>query len=136
MPGIHVFASLGKKDVDGRTKPGHDKESRSGLIAFAAKPDAFLGFHLRHLEQTDEHGKLVPPRKPGQGRDGLRNEQSGLVGPAISRNLVALRAPGLARGSAPPPAPCPGQKPIQCRVFLQDTLFESTTIGRIFQLFG
>jgi len=24
VPGIHVFRSTGKKDVDGRVKPGHD----------------------------------------------------------------------------------------------------------------
>jgi hypothetical protein len=24
VPGIHVFAHLSKKDVDGRDKPGHD----------------------------------------------------------------------------------------------------------------
>ncbi len=61
-----------------------------GKVALAAKPDAFLGFHPRHLKQADEYGKLVPPRKPSQGRDGFGNEQSGLVGPAISRTLVAL----------------------------------------------
>jgi hypothetical protein len=26
VPGIHVFAEFGKKDVDGRAKPGHDKK--------------------------------------------------------------------------------------------------------------
>jgi hypothetical protein len=25
VPGIHVFAHLNKKDVDGRDKPGHDE---------------------------------------------------------------------------------------------------------------
>jgi len=25
VPGIHVFGSVIKKDVDGRDKPGHDK---------------------------------------------------------------------------------------------------------------
>jgi hypothetical protein len=25
VPGIHVLASLSKKDVDGRDKPGHDE---------------------------------------------------------------------------------------------------------------
>ena len=24
VPGIHVFAHIGKQDVDGRVKPGHD----------------------------------------------------------------------------------------------------------------
>ena len=26
LPGIHVFCLNGKKDVDGRDKPGHDEE--------------------------------------------------------------------------------------------------------------
>ena len=26
VPGIHVFRSTSKKDVDGRVKPGHDDE--------------------------------------------------------------------------------------------------------------
>jgi hypothetical protein len=26
VPGIHVFSGLGKKDVDGRDKPGHEGE--------------------------------------------------------------------------------------------------------------
>ena len=26
VPGIHVFAATGEKDVDGRDKPGHDEE--------------------------------------------------------------------------------------------------------------
>jgi citronellyl-CoA dehydrogenase len=25
VPGIHVFLSISKKDVDGRDKPGHDE---------------------------------------------------------------------------------------------------------------
>jgi hypothetical protein len=25
VPGIHVFLSIAKKDVDGRVKPGHDE---------------------------------------------------------------------------------------------------------------
>jgi hypothetical protein len=25
VPGIHVFLSVSKKDVDGRVKPGHDE---------------------------------------------------------------------------------------------------------------
>jgi hypothetical protein len=28
VPGIHVFGSASKKDVDGRDKPGHDDESQ------------------------------------------------------------------------------------------------------------
>jgi hypothetical protein len=29
VPGIHVFLSIPKKDVDGRVKPGHDEEVSS-----------------------------------------------------------------------------------------------------------
>jgi hypothetical protein len=29
VPGIHVFASLAKEDVDGRDKPGHDEKSNA-----------------------------------------------------------------------------------------------------------
>jgi hypothetical protein len=28
VPGIHVLASVGKSDVDGRDKPGHDETTR------------------------------------------------------------------------------------------------------------
>jgi hypothetical protein len=27
VPGIHVLAALGKKDVDGRDEPGHDEKA-------------------------------------------------------------------------------------------------------------
>jgi hypothetical protein len=30
VPGIHVFLLAGRKDVDGRDKPGHDDESEAG----------------------------------------------------------------------------------------------------------
>ena len=29
VPGIHVLLHLGRKDVDGRDKPGHDEEKDS-----------------------------------------------------------------------------------------------------------
>jgi hypothetical protein len=28
VPGIHVFLSTKKKDVDGRVKPGHDEKNK------------------------------------------------------------------------------------------------------------
>jgi hypothetical protein len=31
VPGVHVLGSLGKKDVDGRDKPGHDGFRVDGL---------------------------------------------------------------------------------------------------------
>ncbi len=38
VPGIHVFARISTKDVDGRDKPGHDDgESNLVVIASAAK---------------------------------------------------------------------------------------------------
>jgi hypothetical protein len=32
VPGIHVFGSTGKKDVDGRDKPGHDEDYSVKLL--------------------------------------------------------------------------------------------------------
>jgi hypothetical protein len=53
-------------------------------ITLAAEPDAFFRFHLRHLEQRDQHAQPVSPRQPGQGRCSLGNERRGLIGPAVS----------------------------------------------------
>ena len=37
VPGIHVFSSFrGRKDVDGRVKPGHDERSRIPMRRWAA----------------------------------------------------------------------------------------------------
>src|SRR5258708_3256056 len=33
VPGIHVFATLRKKDVDGRDEPGHDGDGRNNSLA-------------------------------------------------------------------------------------------------------
>src|SRR5437868_4120113 len=35
VPGIHVFRSCGKKDVDGRDKPGHDVERSRDLTCYS-----------------------------------------------------------------------------------------------------
>jgi hypothetical protein len=32
VPGIHVFDPAGKKDVDGRVKPGHDEGREHGSL--------------------------------------------------------------------------------------------------------
>jgi hypothetical protein len=49
VPGIHVFASLEKKDVDGRDKPGHDEESHRMAILERRMDRAVLPFaSLRH----------------------------------------------------------------------------------------
>ena len=42
VPGIHVFVSTSKKDVDGRDKPGHDEPIESAR------------FHRLHFE-PDSH---------------------------------------------------------------------------------
>jgi len=36
VPGIHVFECLGKQDVDGRDKPGHDEKSDSFSRRYAS----------------------------------------------------------------------------------------------------
>jgi hypothetical protein len=42
VPGMHVFASPGKKDVDGRDKPGHDEKRRSQKLNPFAVHQRFL----------------------------------------------------------------------------------------------
>ena len=51
MPGIHVFAPLEQKDVDGRDKPGHDEFGTPH-------------FHSLHFESVAEKLKH-PPQKFG-----------------------------------------------------------------------
>jgi hypothetical protein len=47
-PGIHVFLSISKKDVDGRVKPGHDEnDSFSKRLESPAKWACFFGQTLR-----------------------------------------------------------------------------------------
>jgi hypothetical protein len=118
-----------------RTKPGPD-EKESGQIALASEPNTLFRFHLRHLKQTDEDAKPVPPCQLGQVSGDLSDERRSLVGSAISRLFVGLRPTPLARGGARPATLYLGQKNIQCRVLVTDTLFESATLGRISQLFG
>jgi hypothetical protein len=48
VPGIHVFLSISKKDVDGRVKPGHDEnDSFSKRLESPAKWAGFFGQALR-----------------------------------------------------------------------------------------
>jgi hypothetical protein len=48
VPGIHVFLSISKKDVDGRVKPGHDEnDSFSKRLESPAKWACFFGQTLR-----------------------------------------------------------------------------------------
>jgi len=58
---------------------------RRGLrqIAFAAKPQVFRRFHLRHLEQVAEHLEPVTPRQPRQLDEVFRDQGRGLIRPAI-----------------------------------------------------
>jgi hypothetical protein len=48
-----------------RTSDGETERRRAlRQIALAAKPDALVRFHLRHLEQRDEQAEPVTPRYP------------------------------------------------------------------------
>jgi hypothetical protein len=42
VPGIHVLAALSQKDVDGRTKPGHD-ENRIIVVRKSLKYEMLFG---------------------------------------------------------------------------------------------
>ena len=66
--------------------------------ALAAKPDALLGFQLRHLEQSDQHAELVAPRQSGQFGNRFRDEARGLIRPAIPGRIIGWRRPTPARG--------------------------------------
>jgi hypothetical protein len=71
------------------TKPGHDAKARRfpdsllRQIAFAAKPQVFRRFHLRHLQQMAEHLEPVTPRQARELDEVLRDQGHGLVRPAI-----------------------------------------------------
>jgi hypothetical protein len=75
----------------------------SRQLPLAAEASALLRFHLRHLEQQDQHAKLVAPRQPGELSDRFDNEDGRLVRPAIPRLLIALRALVPAPGPAGSP---------------------------------
>jgi hypothetical protein len=57
--------------------------SLSGQIAFAAKPQVFRRFHLRHLQEVAKHLEPVTPRQPRQLDKVLRDQRRGLIRPAI-----------------------------------------------------
>ena len=63
-----------------------NKLSRQGPLA--TKPQMFLGFQLRHPEQEAKHVELVASRQPGNG---LRNQGSGLIRPALARWFIDSR---------------------------------------------
>jgi hypothetical protein len=44
---------------------------------FAAQPDVFVGFQLRHPQQTAEHLEPMALRQPGQIGDGFRDKSRG-----------------------------------------------------------
>src|SRR4030081_2600262 len=104
---------------------GHDEKVWISLrsaslrqLAFAAQPDALFRFHVRHLEQADQHAELVTPRDPSQLGDGLRDEGRGLIRPATLR-IIGSRTRILAPGCGRSPAPCLGQKITSNRCLLK-----------------
>jgi len=70
---------------------------------FAAQPDVFVGFQLRHPQETAEHLKPMALRQPGQIGGGFRDKSGGLIGPAIFARLIGARRPIFASGCARPP---------------------------------
>jgi hypothetical protein len=70
---------------------------------FAAQPDVFVGFQLRHPQQTAEHLEPMALRQPGQIGDGFRDKPRGLIGPAIAARLIGAPGPIFASGYARPP---------------------------------
>src|SRR5260370_5780019 len=61
----------------------------SRQVPFAAEPQMFLGFELRHPEQEAEHVELVASRQPGQLGNGLRNDGRGLVRASLACWFIA-----------------------------------------------
>jgi hypothetical protein len=57
-------------------------------IAFAARLDALLRFHLRHLEQANEHFEVMAPREPGEVGGVLRDVGQSLIRPAVLRRII------------------------------------------------
>src|ERR1700730_16422039 len=82
-------------------------------LPLAAHPDALFGFHLRHLEQSDQHAELVTPRHPRQFGDALCDEDCSLLRPAILHRIIFSRTAIPARGWPRSPAPCLGQNYVQ-----------------------
>src|ERR1700676_1668448 len=109
--------------------------SLSRYLPLAAQPDALFGFHLRHLEQPDQHAELVTPRHPRQSGDALRDEDCSLLRPAILHQIIVSRTAIPARGWARSPPPCLGQKLRPVGVFRKNTPSESATMAGILQLF-
>jgi hypothetical protein len=50
VPGIHVFVTSGKKDVDGRAKPGHDEREIHFQPGSPASPDPLQRAELVAIE--------------------------------------------------------------------------------------
>jgi hypothetical protein len=68
-----------------------DRDSRHTRLRqtpLAAKPEALLGFQLRHPEQEAQHLEPVAPRQPRQIGRGLGNEGRGLIRPTIQTRFI------------------------------------------------
>jgi hypothetical protein len=57
FPGIHVFAAIFKKDVDGRDKPGHDDKSRTAQSKKVLERACRSGLTLRRRD--DEAVEII-----------------------------------------------------------------------------
>jgi hypothetical protein len=55
---------------------------------FAAKPDVFLRFQLRHPQEMAEHFEPMVLRQPGQIGHGFGDKLRGLIPPAIAGRLT------------------------------------------------
>ena len=119
-----------------RRLPHKQCRAASGQVPFAAKPEAFLRFEVRHSKQEGEPVELVASREPGQFGSGLGYEGRGLTRPALAWRLIASRTPA--------PAPVVrvsdglrswSSNDVQCREATQNTPFTRTTPRRISQLF-
>jgi hypothetical protein len=114
----------------------------SRQLAFAAEPQPFFGFQLRHRQQMVEQVEPVAPGELGEFGNGLPDEGRGLIRAALPIRFPSwLPIPGFpipARSSALPAVSNPAQKTC-IRIYSvrpKNTPIPATTLGRISQLIG
>jgi hypothetical protein len=110
----------------------------SRQFALAAQPHPLLGFELRHPQEVAENVEPMTTGQLDQFGNGFRNEGDGLIRAALLPLwLIGLRPPISDRSLSLSAAPHLGQKScIQIHlIWIENTLFESATLGRISQLY-